>query len=365
MNKKNRKRNLLAATLTAALLTAPMALSLPAGQAAAAKASPILKTTATPFSIEGKRTSIATIHKDNSTYIALRSLNASLGLSTTYEKAADTVKITGRDRVLQIGLKDSSFKLNGQPIYNGSEAIVQNNTTYLPLRVLLEQMGYAVSYEQASKMIGIHAVQENKLKIGTEAIASEEDGKSIHVYYPVLSGYSDTAVQNKINAFLKKEADRNVAEGSKEMDPQAKENMKILAGNPKADVRTPSLDGQYTVSYNEKGKLSLYVDYYVYTGGAHGMTVRQPYTFDLATGDVLSLKEAAGGKENYVSAINKEIKDQIKNRHMDLMVPFQTIEADRDYFLNRNGIVIYFTQYEYTSYAEGMPEFVIPYSAFK
>jgi len=38
------------------------------------------------------------------------------------------------------------------------------------------------------------------------------------------------------------------------------------------------------VTYNEQDKLSLYVDYYSYTGGAHGSVARVTYTFDLKTG---------------------------------------------------------------------------------
>jgi hypothetical protein len=364
--KKNKgKRNLLAATLVATLLAAPMTLSLPAEHVAAATTISKLKTTATPFNIEGTRTSINTINKNNTTYIALRHLNNSLGLSTNYVKATQVVKIEGRSRLLQIDLKNKATTLNGQQLIFGAEPILQDNTTYLPLRFVLERMGYAVSYEQATKLIAIHAIQENKLKINSEVIGADGDGKSLHVYYPVMSGYENTTVQQKINTFLKNETDKNIAAGSKQMDQVVEGNKQILADNPKATIRQPSFDGHYTVTYNEHGRLSLYVDYHIYSGGAHGDTARVPYTFDLATGNLLSLKEITNSTEKYVSIINDTIKSQIKSRILPLNPPFQTIEADRDYFLNHNGVVIYFTQNEYTSYAEGMPEFVIPYSDFQ
>ncbi|OAB43293.1 hypothetical protein PBAT_18465 [Paenibacillus antarcticus] len=359
------KRNLLTATLVATLLAAPMALSLPAGHAEAATTISKLKTTATPFSIEGTRTTIDTINKNNTTYIALRHLNNSLGLSTNFVKATQMVNIEGRSRSLQIDLKNKTTKFNGQQLILGSEPILQDNTTYLPLRFVLERMGYAVSYEQATKLIGIHAIQENKLKINSEVVGADGDGKSLLVHYPVISGYENTTVQQKINTFLKNEADRNIAAGSKQMDQVVEGNKKILADNPKATIRQPSFDGHYTVTYNEQGKLSLYVDYHIYSGGAHGDTARVPYTFDLATGNLLSLKEVANSNENYVSIINNKIKSQVNSSNLPLNYPFQTIEVDRDYFLNRNGVVIYFTQNEYTSYAEGMPEFVIPYTDFR
>lgn len=242
--------------------------------------------------------------------------------------------------------------------------MVQDNTTYLPLRFILEHMGYVVGYDSATKLIALQGIQENEVKISAKGIAAEGNGKALRVYYPVLSGLADSGAQEKINAFLKKEADQHVAAAAKEVGLAVKENDQTLDPNSSALNRQLSVDGRFTVTYNEKGRLSLYVDYYVDFGGAHGVTSRVPYTFDLSTGNVLTLKEVANNA-NYVSIINSKIKEQIKERKLELITPFETIEADRDFFLNRNGVVVYFTQYEYTPYAAGMPEFVIPYSAFQ
>ncbi|MBB6674544.1 stalk domain-containing protein [Cohnella nanjingensis] len=362
MKRNHKKRKLLALTLAAAFLSSPM-LTLPDHAAAAASKSKY-KIAAQSFSIEGTKKSIGTINNDSSTYIALRNLNTALGLGTDFDKATQVVRISGKGRLLKINLANNAITLNGQRM-TGPQAIVQDNTTYLPLRFLLERMGYDIAYENSTKSIGIRKVPENDLQIQSKAIGANGDGKSLLVYYPVISGYANTEAQQKINAYLKQEADKHIAAGAKEMDPVVKENNKILAKNPKAVIRQPSFDGRYTVTNNENGKLSLYVDYYIDLGGAHGVTARVPYTFDLATGDLLTLKDVTEGNADYVSIINNQIKEQIKNRKLLLHTPFKTIEADRDYFLNRNGVVIYFTQYEYTAFADGMPEFVIPYSAFK
>ncbi|MNP77964.1 hypothetical protein D3C76_1754850 [compost metagenome] len=77
------------------------------------------------------------------------------------------------------------------------------------------------------------------------------------------------------------------------------------------------------------------------------------------------MKEVANNHANYVSIINGKMKEQIKERKLGLLYPFESIEADRDFFLNRNGVVIYFTEYEYMPYVAGMPEFVIPYADFQ
>ncbi|MFD2614845.1 PdaC/SigV domain-containing protein [Paenibacillus gansuensis] len=361
--KTNKKKNQLAAiAITAALLASPKAYSLSVDHASAAPAAKY-KIIAQPFDIEGKKTSINTINKDGSTYIALRNVNTALQLSSNFDKAAQLVIVSGNGRTMKINMKTKAITLNGQSIF-GPEVILQDNTTYLPFRFLLEMMGYEVTYTNSTKQVGVRAIKENDLQIQARKIGTDGDGKSLSVYYPVISGYAVADIQNKINAFLKQEADKHIAAGSKEMDQVVKGNNQLLAENPKADVRQPRLEGRFTVTYNEKGKLSMYVDYHIYTGGAHGLTARFPYTFDLLTGDLISLKNAAGN-DDYVSIINRHIKEQIKSRGLELITPFHTIEANREYFLSHNGVTIYFTQYEYTSYANGMPAFIVPYSEFK
>lgn len=72
----------------------------------------------------------------------------------------------------------------------------------------------------------------------------------------------------------------------------------------------------------------------------------------------------AAGSANYITIINNEIKEQLQQRDLILFDLFHTIQSNREYFLTREGIIIYFKQNEYTSFAEGMPEFLIPFSKF-
>lgn len=363
MNKNKKRNKLIATAILAALVVSPMAHTIPGDHVVAAAKVSKYKVNAQAFNIEGKKSSIGTINKNGSTYIALRDLNSALGLKTNFNKATQLVNVSGNGRSLEINLMNNAFNLNGQQV-TGPEVILQGGTTYLPLRFILEQMGYVISYQNSTKQVGIQAIKENDLKVTAEVIGADGGGKSLWVYYPVIEGYTNEKVQDQINTFLKQEADRHVTAGSKEMNPAVKENNQILAKNPKAAVVQPSFDGRFKVTYNENGKLSLYVDYYLYTGGTHGVTVRIPYTFDLTTGKQVSLKDAAANAD-YVSIINHEIHEQISSRNLNMSIPFKTIEADRDYYLSHDGIVVYFTEYEYTPYSEGMPQFVIPYSKFE
>ncbi|WP_182299025.1 PdaC/SigV domain-containing protein [Cohnella cholangitidis] len=348
------KKGLIAIAIGATLASASLAAPQQSADAAGLNAYKIINQA---IEVDGVRTNLSALNTDNTTYIAIRSLNKSIGLNTDYSKAKQTVTVTGRDRELVLNLQDGSAELNDQQIY-GLPAIVQDGTTYVPFRFLLERMGYGVSFDTDTKVIGIEAIQENDLKITSGVIKEESKGSSLLIHYPQISEFADAAVQKKVNELLKSEAEANA--------DAARESLSESLGEASDEALPPaSFEGTYTITYNERGKLSLYVDYYIYTGGAHGSTARVPYTFDLATGELLELKDVTGGNAKYVSIINAKIKSQIKARGLGLISPFETIEPNREYFLKHGGVVIYFGQYEYTPYAAGMPEFEIPYGDFK
>lgn len=363
LNRKG-KRNLLLLALAVAMGASPAAAGLSAEKASAA--APAYKIISQAFKIDGRALSISALNTDNTTYVALRVLSENLGLQTKWDKAKQTVTVTGHGRVLVMNLKTGETRLNDQAIY-GLPAIVQDNTTYLPFRFLMERLGYSIGYDAATRGIEVVKIKENDLKIGTVTIAQSDAKKALtlEVNYPQISGLADAAVQKKINDYLKSEAEAHAKYGRETLEEAAKANAEYAADNPGERLLPVSYQGSYYVTYNENGKLSLYVDYYEYTGGAHGGTVRVPYTFDLSTGTLLTLKEAAGNNADYVKIINAAIREGIKKQNLEpLLNPFETIEPDRPFYLNHNGLVVYFEQYEYTPYAAGMPEFVIPLKSF-
>ncbi|RUS42823.1 stalk domain-containing protein [Cohnella sp. AR92] len=316
------------------------------------------KTINQSFKIGGAATSISVLNSYDTTYVGLRLLNDKLGLKTDWNKQAKTVTIAGNGRELVLGLESGELELNGQHIY-GLPPIVSNNSTYLPLRFLLERMGYEIVYDSRSKAIEISKIAENSVVINNGKIAYGDPKKKLdlEVNYPVLSGLTNKEAQQKINDYLKQEAETRAADGKKGL-------LEMASDTGEWQVQ---LTGNYTVSYNEQGRLSLYVDYYEYTGGAHGGTARVPYTFDLSTGNLLTLREVTKQNPNAVSIINKAINAQLMARKLDqsLLTPFDGIKADRPFYLNHNGLVVFFEQYEYLPYAYGMQEFVIPLKSFE
>lgn len=125
---------------------------------------------------------------------------------------------------------------------------------------------------------------------------------------------------------------------------------------------------KYKVALNKKDLLSIPIDYYQYTGGAHGMTTRLGYNFQVSTGKIIKLADLFNPDYDYKSVINKEVEKQIAKNpeyYFDNGAVFKGIKDQQDFYLTEDGLVIYFQLYEIAPYVGGIREFKIPYVDLK
>ncbi|MPN50228.1 hypothetical protein SDC9_197854 [bioreactor metagenome] len=111
--------------------------------------------------------------------------------------------------------------------------------------------------------------------------------------------------------------------------------------------------------------LSLYFDRYLYTGGAHGSTVRTSQTWNLHGCRLLCLGRLAEGLPHDPSYLLGQIEAQIQadpqpyfDNYSELIG--KTFHPD-SFYSTPEGIVLYYQQYDIAPYASGIREFLIPY----
>lgn len=208
-------------------------------------------------------------------------------------------------------------------------------------------------------LASIQSKNEEKVKIVDKIIREKDDYVDVDVIIPQISGISNKGREAQIN----KEIENWTLDWIKEIRLISKENfdtnVKPLAPY-EANVR-------YEVK-NTSDPLSFYIDYYQFTGGAHGITTRRTYNIDKKSGQFLKLNNLFKEKYNYKSLIDKHIRREIdKNKDMYFMGKdgFQGIKDNQGFFIERNDLVIFFAQYEIAPYSSGMPEFRIPLEMFK
>lgn len=202
----------------------------------------------------------------------------------------------------------------------------------------------------------------SNLQINIKSDKYESDFIAVETNTPEISGLKDTQVQSIINQTF-------IQDVGQLKDPLESEAQSFKNECDQNGYRFRQY-GFYSScdKYYENGKiLSLYVDYYQYTGGAHGSTVRCGYNYDLKTGRNVSLKDLFKTDYNYQKIINEYIKEAI-NKAPEMYfsddMGFNGIAADQSFYVQNGVLTIYFGQYEIAPYAAGIPEFKLPLSLF-
>lgn len=207
------------------------------------------------------------------------------------------------------------------------------------------------------------AAADTGLTIETREIIEKSETLNIDLNIPVISGMADKSIQTVLNARLDKEAWDLQAELAAQIDEYV-ENAQEYGYT----IHPYELVTRYQPCYQNERLLSLTVDYYQYTGGAHGMTARRAYNIDQTTGGELALKDLFTDNYDYTGLINEEIRRQIAiNPEMYFGDPigFNGISENQKYYIQNGNLVIYFDQYEIAPYAAGIPEFRVPFNLFQ
>lgn len=125
----------------------------------------------------------------------------------------------------------------------------------------------------------------------------------------------------------------------------------------------------FTVTYNEDAIISLYMDQYVFSGGAHGNTIRSSQNWDLFSGTLLPLYYFYPNDPYFVLEILRSIIEQIRieiqegvNQYFENYCQL-VIESfnPESFYLTKDSISIFFQQYDIAPYSSGIPVFNIPY----
>lgn len=181
------------------------------------------------------------------------------------------------------------------------------------------------------------------------------------IEYPFIYGFEEFNLYNYNKAIkLQKEAETELFNNAKDTYEENKKN-----GYP---LMVFEIVSSYKVTYNNYDFVSLYIDDYIFTGGAHGTTNRTSQTWNINKRSMVMLKDFYIKEPNYVSYIIKEINDQIKqnidngnNYYFDDYCCLTSANFRvENFYINNNGkITIYYQQYDIAPYSSGILVFYI------
>jgi len=199
--------------------------------------------------------------------------------------------------------------------------------------------------------------EAGKVKVSSRVLKEKSDNMDVDLEIPMVSGL-EAALQSAINQRFEGDA--------MELKQSLETGLKAYIAECKAEgypIRPYQLFIRYQQCRLNDKVLSLYVDYYQYTGGAHGITERRAYNIDLKSGELLPLTAMFKPGYDYKAVIEQEIKRQIALNpevYFKGEQGFKGLNKEQGYYLDGENLVLYFSQYEIAPYAAGIPEFKIP-----
>lgn len=146
---------------------------------------------------------------------------------------------------------------------------------------------------------------------------------------------------------------------------EAKEYVKNLSDEQSKFIANTDFE----VKKNSNNMLSIVVNYYKYSGGAHGDYKNIAYNVHMKDGKFLVLSDLFKENIDYKIVINNEIRKQIealvkKDKDNANIYQFTTINDNQKFYVQDDNIVIFFDLYDIAPYAAGIPEFTINKSIF-
>jgi hypothetical protein len=130
------------------------------------------------------------------------------------------------------------------------------------------------------------AVETSNISAVKTYAETETEDYDVSLKIPVISGMVDEQLQSKVNSIFESNA-RKFAEDIINQSIAFVRDAEEY-GFP---IRTFAAYTDYEVTLNTDEFLSLYITYYSFTGGAHGMTFVEVYNINLKTGKSIELKD--------------------------------------------------------------------------
>lgn len=189
------------------------------------------------------------------------------------------------------------------------------------------------------------------------------DGKVMLKYkieFPQIKGYDKFNIINYTQALeLQKKCEENLYQDAKNLYEYNKQNnypffpFEVVSG--------------YLITYNYDDTISLYYDEYIYSGGAHGNTLRTSQTWKMKEQTLIDLADYFPKEPNYVSKIiediNLQIDQNIKNGNNYYFENYCCLTSSKfrveNFYISNGNIIIYYQQYDIAPYSSGILNFLI------
>lgn len=335
--------------ITAGILLSIGIFPMKTSHAAVEKAQSVVDKSQVVLKSNGTVTEHTGIYREGKVWIPLTYMRDVLRMPLAYDKDEKSYTIgkgTTVTKIMVSGYGNSIFV--NKYFIREYEGKMINNHLYVPFGLLNDYLGYQGDFSSATSRLNIVSRPKNAMTITTDSYIKDTKGALIKLDYPKISGLSHPNAQKAINDTLKENTLKFAAGAAEDI------------ANRTGQEPTYAYDSSYVVTYNQDNVLSLVMYQYSDTGGAHGMTYRQAFTFSLKDGKRLLLSDLFGANPNYKKELNAKLNKLVKADE-GYLGGFNGLTTEKYFYLKEEKVVLFFQLYEYTAYASGIPEYAFSF----
>lgn len=184
--------------------------------------------------------------------------------------------------------------------------------------------------------------------------ATEDTSAFIDISYPEINGLSDLTIQDSLNKFLE-----NTFKESIEWYTGTINDTEFIESFPADYVF--NFETSYEVTFNSVDLLSILLNHYEYTGGAHGNYYFYGININTKEGKILQITDFIQPDKLVVLShlCEEKIMDMYEaNSLLDagLFEDELILTEDQDFFITANTLVLQFDPYEIGPYVMGSIE---------
>jgi hypothetical protein len=92
---------------------------------------------------------------DSRTFVPVRYLGNAIGATTNWDSTTKTVTMTMGNTIVTLVIGENSITVNGQAIPLDVAPVIQDGRTCLPVSAVASAFGYTVSWDQATRTVGL------------------------------------------------------------------------------------------------------------------------------------------------------------------------------------------------------------------
>jgi len=202
-----------------------------------------------------------------------------------------------------------------------------------------------------------------------ETAIEKNDPVTIQVIYPKLN--DDSEIASKINATI----ELTIAEQIDFFNEDAKslslddaiaqfENQFISFRNDFEDDAAPwEVTINSEVIFQSVYVITVVVDSYTFTGGAHGNSVITLLNFNPASGNLYTHDDLFKKVGDFSGLVEQHLKSEIAEKSIKENYFFgENFKLPENIGFNEEGVIFLYNTYEIASYAQGITEFTVPYN---